>query len=75
MKQSKKESLVEQVLNVGSGWVVSLLVWAFLISPLYNIETSLAENMGITIIFTFISIVRGYMWRRYFNKRLENKSL
>jgi hypothetical protein len=29
MKQSKKESLVEQVLNVGSGWVVSLLVWAF----------------------------------------------
>jgi len=75
MKQSKGESLVEQALNVGSGWLLSLLVWAFLISPLYNIETSLAENMGITIIFTFISIVRGYMWRRYFNKRLENKSL
>ena len=75
MKQSKKESLVEQALNVGSGWLLSLLVWAFLISPLYNIETSLAENMGITIIFTFISIVRGYMWRRYFNKRQENKSL
>ena len=75
MKQSKKESLAEQALNVGFRLAAKFASLAFLISPLYNIETSLAENMGITIIFTFISIVRGYMWRRYFNKRLENKSL
>jgi len=71
--QSKRESIVEQILNVGSGWLLAMLVWAFLISPIYNLDTSFGENIGITTMFTFISIVRGYFWRRYFNKRLEKQ--
>ena len=69
--QSKRHSFIEQVFNVGSGWLLSLLVWTFLIAPLYDVNTTLEENMGITIIFTIISIIRGYIWRRIFNRITE----
>jgi len=75
MSQSKKHSLVEQLLNVGSGWLLSLLVWTFLIAPIYNLPTTFVDNLGITVIFTFISIIRGYFWRRYFNNKTEKQTL
>lgn len=68
MSQRKAISLLESCLNVGSGFVLSLIVWEFVIEPLFGIEKSLRENIGITGIFTVISIVRGYIWRRLFNK-------
>lgn len=65
-KQSKLESLIETNVNVFSGWLISLLLWSFVVSPLFSIDTSMMQNMGITIIFTIVSVVRGYYWRRFF---------
>lgn len=67
--QSKKLSLIESICNVGSGFIISLLVWVYLIGPLFGIEKDLKQGLGITCIFTGISIVRGYIWRRLFNRR------
>ena len=67
LKQSKIFSLIEQCLNVLSGVFVALLLWIFLIQPIYNIDKSFIENIQIVLIFTIVSIIRGYLWRRFFN--------
>jgi uncharacterized protein YacL len=73
MSQSKTESIVEQILNVGSGLVISLLAWTLIINPTYDLQTKFQESVEITIIFTVISIVRGYFWRRHFNRKQTEK--
>jgi hypothetical protein len=65
------KSLIESLCNVGSGFIISLLVWEYLISFLFNIEKDLTEGLQVTMIFTVISIVRGYIWRRVFDRRFK----
>jgi len=65
--QTKTMSLVEQILNVGSGFFTGLLVWIFIIKPLFDIQTPFMDNVTITSIFTIVSVFRGYLWRRAFN--------
>lgn len=66
--QSRTHSIIEQILNVGSGFIISLLVWIFIISPLWGITVTMVDNLAITLVFTCVSIIRGYCWRRIFNK-------
>jgi hypothetical protein len=65
--QSKKHSIIEQLLNVGSGFILSFILWVYVITPLWNIPMSMSDNIAIIFIFTVVSITRGYLWRRYFN--------
>lgn len=67
MSQSKTKSLVEQLLNIGSGFIVSLIVWIYVIAPIWSIDVTMSDNLNITLIFTVISVIRGYLWRRLFN--------
>jgi low affinity Fe/Cu permease len=70
MGQTKLVSLIEQILNVASGFVLSVLVWQT-VGPLFGYEVTIAANLGITSIFTVVSVVRGYIWRRFFNANLH----
>jgi hypothetical protein len=70
--QTKKESLWEVVLNIGSGYVLALITQWFLY-PLYDLEVTWSENMQLAAIFMLISIIRSYFWRRYWNRRLLKK--
>lgn len=67
MGQTKLESIIEQCLNLGSGFLISLLVMQLIITPLFGLNVSVADNLGITCIFTVVSFFRGYAWRRLFN--------
>ena len=69
--QSRLSSLIEQFANIGSGFVISSLLWHFVVQPIWHIETSFAENLQITSLFTVVSIARGYAWRRTFNRRIH----
>jgi len=69
--QSRTRSLIEQLLNIGSGFFISLMVWEFIVKPVWEIQTNFAENLSITALFTVVSIARSYAWRRLFN-RLDN---
>ena len=64
--QSKKQSLTETVMSTFIGLAVSLIT-QIVVFPLYGMEVSFNQNIQITIIFTFVSIARGYFVRRYFN--------
>lgn len=50
--QSRLSSLIEQFANIGSGFVLSSLLWHFVVQPIWHIETSFAENLQITSLFT-----------------------
>jgi putative Mn2+ efflux pump MntP len=66
--QSKKQSFIESLTNTGVGFAISLMA-TFIVLPLFNIKSSITQNIGITLCFTLISIIRGYIIRRYFNKK------
>ena len=68
--QSKKESMIETLTNVGIGWFVSFIA-NMLVLPLFGYNINLTDGVLISIIFTIISIVRGYLIRRFFNSKEE----
>lgn len=64
--QTKTQSLIEATTNIGVGFIVSVGVWQ-LLATYYGYDMPLARNLEITTIFTFVSIARSYMFRRWFN--------
>ena len=69
MSQSKFHSFIEACTTVGSGMIVALAI-QLLIFPLYNIQITMFENIQLVIIFTTTSLLRVYIIRRFFNKRM-----
>ena len=66
MKQSKKYSIIESMVNVILGLIISFLIQLW-IYPALNISVSLNQNIIITIVFFIASFLRGYVVRRLFN--------
>ena len=66
--QSKRGSMVETLTNVGIGWFISFIA-NMLVLPLFGYNINLTDGLLISIIFTIISIVRGYVVRRWFNSK------
>lgn len=71
--QTKKGSMFEVCCNVISGIITALLAWKYIIEP-WSVSFCWDMNrmtiMQIVImngIFTIVSVVRGYFWRRLFN--------
>jgi hypothetical protein len=65
MKQTRRASLVESLLNVAIGYGVALAS-QLIVFPLFGIHVGLSENIVIGLIFTVISICRSFMVRRLF---------
>jgi len=72
--QSKLESFKESFINILIGYFTALIS-QLIIFPWFDIEVSLTENLLIGLYFTLISLVRGYLIRRYFNKKLIKENL
>ncbi len=68
MTQSRRLSLIESLVQTATGFAISMLVWEFVVKPVWNIQTDLSDNFVITLMFTVISIARGYLFRRVFNR-------
>lgn len=73
MRQHPWDSLAEVVINILIGFLISMLAYAWVINPLYNLKTSPFESMGIVSIFTLFSLVRQYAIRRIFNGKSPYK--
>jgi len=65
--QSKKYSIIESVANTVIGLVTSFII-QLIIYPLLDIPVSINQNIIITLVFFTVSVLRGYLIRRYFNK-------
>lgn len=66
MSQSRRQSMIETIAGVAIGFVVSVLA-SMVVYPIFGHAFTLSQNIGITIIFTVLSIARGYGVRRFFN--------
>ena len=69
--QTKYQSLIESLTNILIGYLTALLSQV-LIFPLFDIYVSLQDNLLIGLYFTIISLLRSYLVRRYFNKRVDS---
>lgn len=68
MKQTKIESAIEATVNIATGFLISWMVWMFVIPQLWpQLQTGPALGFGITCVFTVTSWLRSFFWRRYFN--------
>lgn len=75
MNQTKLGSLIETSVNIAIGFVVALAS-QLVIFPMVGIHgVSFITNLEITAYFTVVSVIRGYMLRRWFNARLHRASM
>jgi len=74
MKQTRKASLVESLLNVAIGYGVALAS-QLIVFPWFGINIPLSSNVAIGLIFTVISIGRSFAIRRLFEAMRVNGML
>ncbi|MCC5993755.1 MAG: hypothetical protein JJU40_16320 [Rhodobacteraceae bacterium] len=65
MKQTRTMSLIEAATNVIVGYGLAVIT-QILIFPVFGLHATLAQNMKLGLIFTVVSIGRGYALRRLF---------
>ncbi len=70
MNQTRLGSLIEALMNTAIGLIISVSANQ-LVFPQFGFHPSLGENILISLIYTGISIARGYVLRRWFNARLQ----
>lgn len=66
MSQTRLQSLIETTSGTAVAFAISVLA-GMVIYPLYGHTFKVAELGAITFWFTVISLVRSYIWRRFFN--------
>lgn len=67
MKQSRTMSMVETATNVVVGYGLAIAT-QMVVFPWFGIETGLAEHMTIGLVFVGVSLARGYLLRRLFER-------
>jgi len=67
MAQNNFLSVVETTFNVGSGVFIAWAM-AYWLLPLWGYSYTGTQALTITLVFTSVSWVRSYLWRRFFNR-------
>ena len=67
MSQSRMQSAVETVASTAIGFVIAYVA-SYMVLPLFGHHVTHGENFWITVIFTVISLIRGWCVRRLFNR-------
>lgn len=74
MKQSRMVSLIESLMNTALGFVISYLGWPIAAS-ISGIEYSGGQHVFVVCFFTVLSVIRGYLVRRFFNAGLHTAAV
>lgn len=74
MSQSKLGSLIEAFAHTFIGYFLSLAV-QFIVYPLYGATFSVQQNIEIGLIFMVVSLIRGYVIRRWFNDSIHRAAM
>ena len=67
MRQSRTMSMVETATNVVVGYVLAIAT-QIVVFPWFGIETGLGEHLTIGLAFVGVSLARGYLLRRLFER-------
>ena len=66
--QSKRESMIETLTSVFVGWFIGVIL-NLTVLPLFDYNITVVDSLWVSLIFTVISVVRGYLIRRFFNSK------
>ena len=66
--QSKKQSLIETLTSVFVGWLIGVIL-NMLVLPLFDYNITVVDSLWVSLIFTVVSVIRGYVIRRTFNSK------
>ena len=66
--QSKRESMIESLTSTTIGWLIGVIL-NLTILPLFDYNITVVDSLLVSLIFTVISVVRGYLIRRFFNSK------
>ena len=66
--QSKKESFIETLTSVFVGWLIGVIL-NMLVLPLFDYNITVVDSLWVSLIFTVVSVIRGYIIRRWFNSK------
>lgn len=69
--QSKTHSLIEAGVNTSIGYIINIGV-QLVVYPLYGATFTLSQNLQLGLIFLVVSLARGYVIRRFFNKKVHH---
>jgi hypothetical protein len=67
-----KKTLLETVIDIGSGFLLAVLI-QILIFPYFDLHPTIFESIEIAVIFTVLSMVRSWLWRMFFKCREMNE--
>ena len=67
MRQSRRMSLVEAVANVVIGYLLAVATQVA-VFPWFGVHISMADDFAIGGIFALVSLLRGFMLRRIFER-------
>ena len=67
MVQPKLESLLESILNVLVGFIISVIA-TLIVLPLFGFAVTGGQSIIISAVFTVLSIARSYFLRRLFER-------
>lgn len=68
LMQSKKESFIETLTSVFVGWLIGVIL-NMLVLPLFDYNITVIDSLWVSLIFTVVSVIRGYVIRRFFNSK------
>jgi hypothetical protein len=71
--QSVRHTVLEVLISTGAAFIISALLQHFVVNPLWHLQSSASDSIGITVLFTVVSLVRSYILRRIFNKLGSSK--
>ena len=66
--QSKRQSLIETLTSVFVGWLIGVIL-NMLVLPLFDYNITVVDSLWVSLIFTVVSVARGYVVRRIFNSK------
>ena len=66
--QSKKDSFIETLTSVFVGWLIGVIL-NMLVLPLFDYNITVIDSLWVSLIFTVVSVIRGYVIRRFFNSK------
>ena len=67
MSQTRMQSAVETVCSTAIGFGIAYVA-SLLVLPIFGFDVTHGQNFWITVIFTVISLIRGWFVRRLFNR-------
>jgi hypothetical protein len=74
MRQTKLGSFYEACINVAIGFGINFVA-NLIILPLFGFNITLMDNFYIGLLYTIVSVVRSYVVRRWFDRRIHETAM